>query len=332
MGNSKRYRWILPATGIVLLLAEMLLSMCVGRYPVALSEVADFLMGKQVDETSWQILYYIRLPRTLVSVLVGMALSLSGTIYQSTFHNRLVSPDLLGVSAGSGVGACLAILLGQGMAVTGTLAFVFGLATVFLTLLLAKAFGRRSEMMLIFAGMATGGLMSSLVGLMKYLADDERKLAEMTFWLLGDLSKTSFQDLFFAFPVVGFCIVLALFLSWRLNILSLGEKEAESLGLSYRLNFLLLISIATILTATAVSIAGTIGWVGLVIPNMARLLAGNNNRKMMPAAILMGGIFMGVTDMLARSLSPGEIPLGVVSGILGTPLFLITIYYRSKNI
>lgn len=316
----------------VLLVIMFFTSMCVGRYGVSFVDVFKFFIGQQIDQTSYNVMLYLRLPRTLIAVLVGIALTLSGAIYQSSFNNRLVSPDLLGVSSGASVGACFAILLGFSTAMISVFAFVVGFITVFITLLIAKAFKNKSNVILILAGLAVGGVMSSLVGLIKYLADNEMKLAEMTFWLLGDLSKVKMEDFYVLLPVVVVCSVITIVLSWRLNIISLGQKEAKSLGVNYKVTFVLLIVVATILTAISVSVAGTIGWIGLVIPNITRLLIGSNNKKLIPISMLIGAIFMVIVDMLARSLAPNEIPLSVITGILGTPLFIFAIYKRRKEI
>lgn len=316
----------------VLLVIMFFTSMCVGRYGVSFVDVFKFFTGQQIDQTSYNIMLYLRLPRTLIAVLVGIALTLSGAIYQSSFNNRLVSPDLLGVSSGASVGACFAILLGFSTAMISVFAFIVGFVTVFITLLIAKAFKNKSNVILILAGLAVGGVMSSLVGLIKYLADNEMKLAEMTFWLLGDLSKVTMDDFYVLLPVVVVCSIVTIVLSWRLNIISLGQKEAKSLGVNYKVNFVLLIVVATVLTAISVSVSGTIGWIGLVIPNITRLLIGSNNKKLIPISMLIGAIFMVIVDMLARSLAPNEIPLSVITGILGTPIFIFAIYKRRKEI
>lgn len=316
----------------VLLIVTFFISMCVGRYGVSIGEVFKFFTGQRIAQTSYNVMLYLRLPRTLIAVLVGIALTLSGAIYQSAFNNRLVSPDLLGVSSGASVGACFAILLGFSTALISVFAFIVGAVTVVITLLIAKAFKNKTNVILILSGLAVGGVMSSLVGLIKYLADNEMKLAEMTFWLLGDLSKVTMDDFYVLLPVVIVCSIIAILLSWRLNIISLGQKEAKSLGVNYKINFVLLIAVATILTAISVSVSGTIGWIGLVIPNITRLLIGSNNKKLIPISMLIGAIFMVIVDMLARSLAPNEIPLSVITGILGTPLFIFAIYKRRKDI
>lgn len=317
---------------VALLVFLFFFSMCIGRYEISIGDVFRFFTGQTIDDISHNVILKLRIPRTLVAVLIGCALSLSGAIYQSAFNNKLVSPDLLGVSSGASVGACFGILLGLSSAVIGLFAFLVGFCAVFLSLLIAKIFKNKSNVILILSGLAVGGLMSSLVGLMKYLAESEIKLAEMTYWLLGDISASTMEDVYLLLPVVIIGCVLSIFLSWNLNIVSLGRKESKSLGVNYNLTMMALIIIATALTATSVSISGTIGWIGLVIPNVVRLIVGSNNKKVIPVSMLMGSAFMVIVDMLARSLAPNEIPLSVITGIIGTPLFIFAIYQRRKEL
>jgi iron complex transport system permease protein len=259
-------------------------------------------------------------------------LAVSGAIYQSTFNNKLVSPDLLGVSSGASVGACLAILVGFSSALISVFAFIFGFVAVALTLLISRTFKNKSNIILILCGLAVGGLMSSLVGLMKYLADNEMKLAEMTFWLLGDLSGSTIKEFWIMLSVTIAGCALAIILSWRLNIISLGAKESKSLGVNYKVTMVLFIIVATALTAVSVAIGGTIGWIGLVIPNIVRLFVGSNNKKVIPISMLSGAIMMIVVDTIARSLAPNEIPLSIITGILGTPVFIYAIFKRRREI
>ena len=307
-------------------------SMCLGRYPTSIVDVFKFFTFQSVEDTSKRVIEYLRLPRTLIALLIGASLAVSGAIYQSAFNNKLVSPDLLGVSSGASVGACLAILVGLSSALISVFAFIFGFIAVVLTLIISKTFRNKSNIILILCGLAVGGLMSSLVGLMKYLADNEMKLAEMTFWLLGDLSNTTINDFYIILPVTVVGCALAIILSWRLNIVSLGAKESKSLGVNYKVTMGLLITIATALTAVSVAIGGTIGWVGLVIPNIVRLFVGSNNRKVIPISMLAGSVMMIVVDTLARSIAPNEIPLSIITGILGTPVFVYAIFKRRREI
>lgn len=306
--------------------------MSIGRYAVPLSDTFKYLLGQKIDEMSFKVLNNLRLPRTLVAICVGCALALSGTIYQSIFNNKLVSPDILGVSSGASVGACFGILVGFSTGLVSLFAFVCGFITVLLTLFISKVFKNKSNLIIILCGLAVGGLMSSLVGLMKYLADNEMKLAEMTFWLLGDLSKVTINNFWVILPVTVVGIIISLIFSWRLNIISLGRKESKALGVNYNVITIIMIIVATVLTAVSVSISGTIGWIGLVIPNLVRLLIGSDNKKVVPVSMLLGAVFMVICDMLARSMAPNEIPLSVITGVIGTPLFLFSIFKRRKDL
>lgn len=331
--RKEKHRFIAILISLVcILLLAFVLSMCIGRYQISLSETFRYLFGQQIDDIPFNVLNNLRLPRTLVAICVGASLALSGTLYQSIFNNKLVSPDILGVSSGASVGACLGILVGFSTGLISLFAFVFGFITVLLTLLISKAFKNKSNLIIILCGLAVGGLMSSLVGLMKYLADNEMKLAEMTFWLLGDLSKVTIKDFWVAMPITLIGSLISIILSWKMNIISLGRKESKALGVNYNASTIVLIIVATILTAISVSISGTIGWIGLVIPNLVRLIIGSDNKKVVPVSILFGAIFMVLCDMLARSLAPNEIPLSIITGIFGTPIFLVLIFKRRKEI
>jgi iron complex transport system permease protein len=201
-----------------------------------------------------------------------------------------------------------------------------------LSLIIARIIKNKSNIVLILSGLAVGGLMSSLVGLMKYLADSEMKLAEMTFWLLGDLSGSKLSDFFVILPVLGVGSFIAILWSHKLNIVSLGHKESKPLGVNYKFTMIVMIIVATALTAVSVSISGTISWIGLVIPNIVRLIVGSNNKKVVPISLIVGAIFMIIVDTLARSIAPNEIPLSIITGIIGTPLFIYAIYHRRKEL
>lgn len=308
------------------------ISMSIGRYRIPFLDVVKYFTGQTVSALSARVIAYLRLPRTLLSVLVGCALAVSGAIYQSAFNNKLVSPDLLGVSSGASVGACFAILLGLSGVFISLFSFAMGFIAVILTVLIAKIFKNKSNVVLLLAGIAVGGLMSSGVGLMKYLADDEMKLAEMTYWLLGDLSATTMKEAWIMLPIVAISCFVTILTSWRVNIVSLGAKEAKSLGINYKANMGVLIALATLLTAGVVSVSGTIGWIGLVVPNVVRLIVGSDNKRVLPLSMLSGAAFMIIVDMLAITLAPNEIPLSVITGIIGTPLFIYAIFKRRKEL
>ena len=316
----------------ILIVILFFISMSIGRYEIPFSDVVKYFTGQPIPEISERVISYLRLPRTLLAILVGCALAVSGAIYQSAFNNKLVSPDLLGVSSGASVGACFAILLGLSGVMIGLFSFVMGFLTVVITVIIATLFKNKSNVVLLLSGIAVGGLMSSGIGLMKYLADDEMKLAEMTYWLLGDLSGVTMKEVWIMLPLVATCSIITILLSWRVNIVSLGAKESKTLGINYKFNMGILIAIATLLTAGAVSVSGTIGWIGLVIPNVIRLIIGSDNKKVLPLSMLSGAAFMIIVDMLARTLAPNEIPLSVITGIIGTPLFIYAIFKRRKEL
>lgn len=333
--NNKKENKIFIITLVALsatLIVLFFVSMCLGRYYISIADIIRYFTYQPIDKVAARVIEYLRIPRTLIALLIGCSLAVSGAIYQSAFNNKLVSPDLLGVSSGASVGACLAILIGFSSALISLFAFIFGFAAVTLTMLISKAFKNKSNIILILCGLAVGGLMSSLVGLMKYLADNELKLAEMTFWLLGDLSNVTIKDFWIMLPITVIGCALAIILSWRLNIISLGAKESKSLGVNYKVTMVLLIIVATALTAASVAIGGTIGWIGLVIPNIVRLLVGSNNKKVIPISILLGAIMMIIVDTIARTIAPNEVPLSIITGILGTPVFIFAIFKRRREI
>ena len=330
--KSKKTFIILVLILSALIVILFFVSMSVGRYRIPFSDVIKYFTGQAIPELSTRVITYLRLPRTLLAALVGCALAVSGAIYQSAFNNKLVSPDLLGVSSGASVGACFAILLGLSGVFISLFSFAMGFIAVILTVLIAKIFKNKSNVVLLLSGIAVGGLMSSGVGLMKYLADDEMKLAEMTYWLLGDLSGTTMKEVWIMLPIVVASCVVTVLTSWRVNIVSLGAKESKALGINYKANMGILIGIATLLTAGAVSVSGSIGWIGLVIPNVVRLIVGSDNKKVLPLSMLSGAAFMVIVDMIARTLAPNEIPLSVITGIIGTPLFIYAIFKRRKEL
>ncbi len=330
--KSKKSITIWAVALSALLVVLFLISMCVGRYSVSIKEIWQIFTGQSVSDVSYRVIMNLRLPRTLMAMLIGAALSVAGVIYQSAFNNKLVSPDLLGVSSGASVGACFAILLGVSTVFIGLFSFIMGFIAVALTVIIAKIFRNKSNVILLLSGIAVGGLMSSFVGLMKYLADNEMQLAEMTYWLLGSVADTTMNDIFVMLPITAVGCITAIILSWRLNIVSLGEKESKALGVNYKVVMSVLIVVSTLLTAGAVSFSGTIGWVGLVVPNIVRLIVGSDNRKVIPVSMLTGACMMVLVDMLARSLAPNEIPLSIITGIIGTPLFIFSIFRRRKEI
>lgn len=316
---------------VVLLVVVFFIALCAGRYSIRVTEVVRILASSVFDVTqTWDdkaygVIFTLRLPRTIGAVLVGAALSLAGAAYQGVFKNPLVSPDLLGVSSGACVGAAIAILLGMNSLGVQALAFAVGIGAVTLTMLIPRLFRSSSMMMLVLSGVIVRGMMDSVVGVIKYIADPETQLADITYWTLGSLVKVLSSDLFAIAPVIAAGCLMVLLLSWRINILSLGEQEARALGVHVGFVRGVVIICSTLLTASAVCVCGTIGWVGLVIPHLSRITVGQDNTKSIPVSLLMGAIFMVAIDTLARVLTSLELPLGILTGIIGAPFYFMVL-------
>ena len=316
---------------VVLLVVVFFIALCAGRYSIRVTEVVRILASSVFDVTqTWDdkaygVIFTLRLPRTIGAVLVGAALSLAGAAYQGVFKNPLVSPDLLGVSSGACVGAAIAVLLGMNSLGVQALAFAVGIGAVTLTMLIPRLFRSSSMMMLVLSGVIVRGMMDSVVGVIKYIADPETQLADITYWTLGSLVKVLSSDLFAIAPVIAAGCLMVLLLSWRINILSLGEQEARALGVHVGFVRGVVIICSTLLTASAVCVCGTIGWVGLVIPHLSRITIGQDNTKSIPVSLLMGAIFMVAIDTLARVLTSLELPLSILTGIIGAPFYFMVL-------
>ena len=269
------------------------------------------------------VVWNLRLPRIAAGLLVGGALAAAGTAYQGMFRNPLVSPDILGVSAGAGLGASLAILLGLSLPMVQLLAFVGGLAAVG-TVYWVSGLVRRHDpvLVLVLAGVAVGTLFGAGISLIKVLADPSVQLPSITFWLLGGLNGVNKDDLLLALPLVLLGLLPMMLLSWRINLLALADDEAAALGVDVQRLRRILIVAATLMTAAAVSIAGIVGWVGLVIPHVARLLVGAEFSKLLPTSLVLGAGFLVVADTLARSVAAIELPLGILTALVGAPAFI----------
>jgi len=317
---------ILLALGIIVL-ALAVTSLCMGRFSVDVQTTLTILLSPFTGaEQTWtaneyNVIMNIRLPRVIAAFMVGAALALSGASYQGVFQNPLVSPDILGVSYGACVGAAISILLYLNTWQTQIFAFVGGLITVFLTVSIPKLMHRQSNIVMVLSGVIVGGLMSSILGLLKYVADPDTQLASITYWQLGSIAKVDFSLLSYTAPVMIIAAIVLIAMRWRLNLISLGEEEARSLGVDLRRERNVIIVAATVLTASAVSVAGTIGWVGLIIPHVTRRIVGADNKRLIPTVILVAAAFMIIVDLFARNISGYEIPLGILTGLVGAPLF-----------
>ncbi len=313
--------------------AALLAAFAFGPYPLPpLEALVALWAGPSADNDAATVVWQLRLPRIAAGLLVGMALSAAGAAYQGMFRNPLVSPDILGVSAGAGLGAALAIYLGLPLAAVQAIAFVGGLLAVAAVVFVAGRVRRHDPVLvLVLAGVAVGTLFGAGISLVKVLADPSVQLPSITFWLLGGLNAVAADDPRVAAPLVVVGLTPMLLLRWRVNLLSLSDEEAAALGVNVaRLRGILIVS-ATLMTAAAVSIAGIVGWIGLVVPHAARLLVGPEFSRLLPASLLLGGGFLVAADTLARSAAAIELPLGILTALVGAPVFLWLLARTGRN-
>ena len=310
----------------------------VGRFELGYSEIISIfkalINGEEVQSQNYAVLMLIRIPRVIFAVLVGAALASSGAVYQGLFRNPLVSPDILGVSSGAAVGASIAIILSFNNIGVQAMAFGFGLAAVFLVVFISSliAKGRINLLVMVLTGVVISSLFGAFSSLLKFLADSEDKLPEITFWLMGSLARTGgYENLSVLLVVVCVALVPLFLLRYKLNALSFGEEEARAMGLNVKVYNFIIIVCATLLTATCVAFCGIVGWVGLVVPHIVRFIVGANFITLLPVSMLVGGLFLLVVDSLARSMLASEIPLGVLTSLLGAPLFIYLLYKSKKG-
>ncbi len=307
---------------ILVLTAILLAGAAIGPFPLAPRQILALLTGGGEAQAA-TVLWNIRLPRVLAAALVGAALAAAGAAYQTAFRNPLVSPDILGVSAGAGFGAVLGILLGLPVLAIQLTGFVTGLAMVGLVLLLSLSLrGGGQVLVMVLCGIAVGALAGAGISLVKLLADPEQQLPAITFWLMGSLAGAKRADVAAALPAILAGLAPLVLLRWRIGLLALGDDEARTMGVEAGRLRLAVIASATLMTSAAVSMAGVIGWVGLMVPHMARMLTGPRFDRLLPAATLIGAGFMVLVDTAARSIAPMEVPLGILTAVLGAPVFV----------
>lgn len=315
---------------VLLLLTIMVISLNLGRYPMSPGQVLHMLMPglgnawglPDTDDQMKAIFFQVRLPRIFLSCLVGCCLSAAGASYQGIFHNPMAAPDVLGASAGAAFGAALAILLeGTKQEITAS-AFLFSLLSVGLVLFIGRRGRGRQVLTLILSGIMIGSLFSACTSFVKLVADPNDQLPAITYWLMGSLAGAQPSDVrFILIPMVLGMLPLYL-LRWRINVLTLGEEEARAMGVHTGAIRMVVIFCATLITASSVAVSGMIGWVGLVIPHLARKLAGPNYQRMLPATMLAGAIFLLIVDNVSRNVWTSEIPIGILTAFIGAPFFL----------
>jgi iron complex transport system permease protein len=329
--SPSAYRRILSLLVVATILLAIL-STGIGRFPVPPSEACRILLSRVLPlKGDWEsqtetVLLQIRLPRIGAALLIGTGLAVSGAAYQGIFHNPLVSPYILGVAAGSGFGAALALLLSLGGLQLQIVSALFGLLAVGLTYGLGRLFPGRSSLMLVLAGILVSSFFEALISLIKYCADPDEKLPAIVFWLMGSLARIDGPGLLGMLPIFLPCLALLYAYRWRLNLLAFGEEEARAHGISVERDQTWIVLACTALSAVTVCHAGIIGWVGLVIPHVGRFLIGADYRRLLPVSALLGASFLLLVDDFARTFTAGEIPLGILTALLGAPFFALLLW------
>ena len=314
---------LLVVLPIILFFASFLM----GRYPISPVDVIKTILSPifpqlTVSSTVSTIVWQIRLPRILAALLVGASLSMAGTAFQGIFKNPLVSSDLLGVSNGAGFGAALAILLSGSSIVIQIFAFIFGIISVSITYLISKAYKAGGILILVLSGVAISAFFNALISGIKFIADPEDKLPEIVYWLMGSLASVTMDEIIMIIIPLFIGFIILYLLRWQMNILAMGDEEAQSLGLNPSRIRLIIIAGCTLLTSAAVSISGIIGWIGMIIPHMARMIVGPDNKILLPASLSLGASFLLLIDNISRVAISIEIPIGILTAIIGVPIFL----------
>ena len=324
--------WVL----VLILGAVFLLSLGIGRFNVPPVKVLQVLLGtkfsSEVPDGMINVVLNVRLPRLIAAALVGSSLALAGACFQGLFKNPLVSPGILGVSHGAGTGAALAIILGLGAIWINFFALGFGLLAVIAAYSIKMFYKSENTLILILGGIIIGGFFSSLISLLTYTADPYDTLPDIVYWLMGSLTGMTYTKVgMVSIPVIAFSGIL-IAIRWRFNIMSLGDVEAQSLGVNTKRMQKLIILSATMITASVVCISGTIGWIGLVVPHLARMLTGVDHTKLLPASAVLGAIVLIIVDDVARSAAGVEIPLGILTGLLGAPFFTYLLFRQKAKV
>lgn len=320
---DRKYR-VCMITGCIATLFLALIALCLGQYTIALQDVIKVLTLQEVDLVNAEtVIFNIRIPRILVSLIVGSGLATAGASFQALFSNPLATPDTLGCANGASFGAALGILLGLNALGIQISALIFGILAVVLVFVFTRYRHANQIMMIILGGMVVSSLFSALVSLIKYVADPNDVLPVITFWLMGSFSNSTVRSLYTGVPMIILGMMILYLMRYRMNALSLKEEEAASLGINVRKNRMIVIIASSLITASVVSMCGVVGWVGLLIPHISRMLFGNNHTKVIPGCIVFGALFMLIIDTIARCMYQAEIPVSILTAIIGAPVFLL---------
>lgn len=317
-------------TTILLIILPILVStIClgIGRLNIPINEIIDYFKGLDIMAQNKLILSNVRIPRIIATMLVGASLPLAGLIFQSYFSNPLATPDTLGVASGASFGAALGILIGLNIFGIEAMAFVFGLITIVLTGITGMK-RDESKQTIILAGIIVGSLFQSLIAFVKFIADTDTQLPSITFFLMGSFQSIGKETLFVSVPIVVICILIIFLLRWRINLLTVDEDIVKTIGVNITLLRTIVIVAATIITAISIAMAGQVGWVGLIIPHFCRMLVGENHTKLVPFTISIGICFMVIIDTISRSIVAAEIPISILTSLIGAPFFIYMIRSR----
>lgn len=310
----------------------LIISFAIGRYSISPISLLKALFGFTITAQEKTIIFNLRLPRIIIATFLGAGLSLSGLVYQGIFQNPMVSPDLLGSTSGAGFGAALAILLGLSYLEITLVSFLFGILAVSFVLLISSRVRGNPTLTLVLSGMMVSSVFSALISFIKLIADPEEALPHITYFLMGSLSSVRKEDILPVVILITIAIVPIVILRWSLNIMTQGEEEAKALGVNTKAVRLASIISATIVTATATSLCGMISYVGLVIPHLVRMITGCDYRKTVPASILLGSSFLLLVDTISRSIATVELPIGILTSLIGAPFFLYLIIREAKKL
>lgn len=331
MKNKKYLIWVVLSTLILIII--FIVGLIAGIYRIS---IGDFFKAIFTNDQSYDnirnIVINLRIPRTIVALLTGIALSVSGLLYQEVFQNKLTSPDLLGVSNGSGFGAALAIILMLPTSVVSIFAFVIGIASVIISVSISKLFRGNSQTYLLLSGVIVSSIMSSLISFTKYISINDQQLASITFWLMGSFEKSNYNAVFTMIPVVTTLTILIFIIRWKVNVISIGRDFSITNGVNYDLYKYIIIVCATLLTAVTVCFSGTISWVGLIVPHTVRIISGRDPSKNIPLCITLGGGFMILVDIISRTFTTSEIPISAITGIFGGIMFIIMLITKRREI
>ena len=330
--NIKLLYIVLPLITAV----SLILSLGTGRFPVPAADVVAILASPFTGETgdisniAESVILNIRLPRVLMAWIGGIGLGICGAVFQGVFRNPLVSPGVVGVTSGAGFGAAFAILIFGWGYMPQVFAFLFGAAALFITWTIAKKTQSHSLLVFVLSGVIVNMFFQAMISLVKFIADSEEKLPSIVYWLMGSLSSCSWKKAAVSLPIILISSIILILLRRRINLLSLGEEEVRSMGVNPGTIMSILLVTTTLSVAAVVSVAGIVGWVGLIIPHITRMLSGPDHENLIPVSALTGGIFFLIIDTIGRSVSAQEIPLGILTALIGAPLFIILLI-RSKG-